>query len=256
MKQIGGWLVVVAIVVGLVASVTAYVPRLGDITPEDNLTLNAPAGLADDQSHLERDPHATPRPRVAPKSGEEIKLTAELIEQLKADGEERVRVKEFAWSRWEHRWIFLLAAFGLFAGAMMIRRGRRDELAMLAKQQKADADDLSPLELLEAAQEKLNSLNEQLKSQPNHEQRLEAIIHGLDSIHDEQFEPFVGARTQLINQLGMAGFAQLMDRFAAAERQFNRAWSAAADSVLEEAEECLSNGIVLLEEARARLAGS
>ena len=60
---------------------------------------------------------------------------------------------------------------------------------------------------------------------------------------------FVEARSPLIAQLGLAGFAEVMDRWAAAERQINRAWSAAADGVYEEVVDCLTLSQTHLEEA-------
>jgi hypothetical protein len=51
----------------------------------------------------------------------------------------------------------------------------------------------------------------------------------------------------------MGGYAELMDRFAAGERQINRAWSAAADGYLDEATRCLSNVPAMLAEAEQKL---
>ena len=50
---------------------------------------------------------------------------------------------------------------------------------------------------------------------------------------------FIDARQALIGRHGLGGYAMIMDRFAAAERQINRARSAAADGVYDEAETCL-----------------
>lgn len=244
MKLLAALIMTASLVVGLVASVTAYVPTLDSIDPEDNLTLNAPAGI---------DPDDPEKPRIVPVAEEEeVILTAELIEQLRADGEVRVRVKEFAWERWEYRWWFVGAAFFLFVGAMMMRSVTKKAVsaAALATEQ----TDVSPPQLLETAHEQLTDLQRELQATAAVDARLDLILKRLDAVHDAQFDPFVGARSTLIGQLGMTGYAQLMDKFAAAERQFNRAWSAAADGVLEEAEECLVNGIELLEEARHRLA--
>ena len=45
----------------------------------------------------------------------------------------------------------------------------------------------------------------------------------------------------------------IMDRFAAAERQINRAWSAAADGVYAEAETCLTTAVDRLDETAKTL---
>jgi hypothetical protein len=47
-----------------------------------------------------------------------------------------------------------------------------------------------------------------------------------------------------------------MDRFASAERAMNRAWSAAADGITEEAELCLARAIETVPEAQKRLKGA
>ena len=65
--------------------------------------------------------------------------------------------------------------------------------------------------------------------------------------------PFIAARPALVARLGLGGYAQLMDHFAAAERQLNRAWSAAADGYATDAVECLDNASTLLGEAEQRM---
>ena len=64
---------------------------------------------------------------------------------------------------------------------------------------------------------------------------------------------FAAGRAELINRMGLAAYAQLMDRFAATERQINRAWSAAADGVEAEVNDCLATAAILLEETIERL---
>ncbi|NIP97176.1 MAG: hypothetical protein GWO24_28580, partial [Akkermansiaceae bacterium] len=70
-------------------------------------------------------------------------------------------------------------------------------------------------------------------------QARQEVVASLDELMGTELDAFVDSRSQLINRLGMSGYARLMDRFAAAERQLNRAWSAAADRVLDESVECL-----------------
>jgi hypothetical protein len=82
---------------------------------------------------------------------------------------------------------------------------------------------------------------------------MERIVERAERITAEHVPPFIEARPQLVSRLGLAGYAQLMDRFAAGERQLNRAWSAAADGYEEEAVACLDNAAVLFEEAEKRM---
>lgn len=242
MKLLAALIITASLVLGMIASVTAYVPTLDSIDPKDELTLNAVAGL---------NPDNPAQPRVRPGGpGEETVLTAELIEQLKADGEDRVRVKEFAWSRWTHRWWFVLSAVGLLIGGGLIRFARQRELSRATA---GPQDAVDPVAILQDAKSRLESLRSEIDQAADIDRQLELVITRLNEIQEACFEPFVSARPQLLNSFGMAGFAQLMDQFAAAERQLNRAWSAAADGVSEESFDCLDQGTAMLDGAIARL---
>jgi hypothetical protein len=83
--------------------------------------------------------------------------------------------------------------------------------------------------------------------------RLKLILALLTEAQRTHLAAFVEARPLLIARHGLVGFAEIMDRFAACERQVNRAWSAAADNVYEESVECLDLGAELLEETINRL---
>jgi hypothetical protein len=83
--------------------------------------------------------------------------------------------------------------------------------------------------------------------------RLALILERLGEAQKTHMPAFVEARPILIARLGLGGFAELMDRYAAAERQINRAWSAAADGVPAEAAQCLELASVFLDEALDRL---
>jgi len=243
MKLLAALIMTASLVVGLIASVTTYVPKLDAIDPEAGLTLNAQAGV---------DPDNPNQPRLNPEEADgDLVLTAELIEQLKSDGEERVRVKEFAWTRWEHRWLFVGAVVGLFVGAMMMRAASK--AATSAAALASGEPKRSPAALLDAARDRIAALQSELSQITDRRARLALIIERLDAVHDEQLDPFVSARDELIARDGMTGYAQIMDVFAAAERQLNRAWSAAADGVYEEAEECLTAGAKLLSQTRERI---
>lgn len=251
MKLFAALLITASLVAGLIASVTAYVPKLDMIDAEDELTLNAAAGVAETQPHRIADPVAPRRPRVRPTPGKDLVIDAELLESLRADGETRVRVKEFSWSRWQHLWLFVLATIGLFTGAMLLRRASAKSLAQQTKDDRKS--EAAPATLLKTALDRVRQLQREIATMHNVDARAERIIHTLDELHEQAFEPFVAARPALVNQYGMSGYAQIMDRFAAAERQLNRAWSAAADRVLNEAELCIEQALQPLEDALARL---
>ena len=65
----------------------------------------------------------------------------------------------------------------------------------------------------------------------------------------------VEGRDALVADLGMAGYAELMDAFSRLERALNRAWSAAADGVPDEALRCVDEAVALAPEVENRLGG-
>jgi hypothetical protein len=248
MKLLASLIIAVSLALGAIAATTAYSPRLDAIDPaHERLTLNAPAGM-----QAREEPGRTlGRPQPIARAG--TALTADVFAELRSAGVQRVRVKEFGWARWDYGWLLGFAVLGLILGAVMIRLERRQALAAALAPQAAGAAAVdSPDALLRGAAADLAALRSDLAGMRSDEERLEAILSRITKVQQRRFEPFVAARPMLIGRLGMAGYAQLMDSFAAAERQVNRAWSAAADGVLEESLYCLEAAQPLLDEAIAR----
>ena len=241
MKTIGYLLIALALTLGVVAACTAYLPRL-DLPDEilTGLTLNAPAGrqTAGDGA-------------VTPLARDEETLTAGRLEILREAGVERVRVKEFSWRRWSHKGWFLGAVGGLLAGAALVRSGERSKVAQ--RSEATGRTGLTPDRAVEKVREVIAGLRERLPGLADDAARCQAIVTELSAVQSTYVPAFVEARPDLIRQHGLAGFAELMDRFAAAERQVNRAWSAAADGVYEEAGECLVLGAELWDRVREPL---
>jgi hypothetical protein len=252
MKVIGSLLVTISLIIGVLTATTAYLVPIDRIDPEtDRVVLHAPAGKIIDED----DPTARPQPVLRPGTAEQpLVIQEEHLEQLREAGASRVHAKQFSLRHWRESWIFALSCIGLFVGSLMVRTAMKRELTATAET-KAKTQVASPQELLDGALEKARSLHRKLETMTDPHAKLRRIMVQIESMQDENFEPFVYNRALVINQYGMGGYAQIMDKFAAAERQFNRAWSAAADGVLDEAEESLGNGLVLLEEARGRLTG-
>jgi len=249
MKFAGPLMIALGLVLGVMSGTTAYLVPVDRIDPaRDQVVLHAPAGNAANPGEPAR-PVLEPGPPDAPRVIDEANLKT-----LRDAGVRRIHVKQFTPRLWREWWLFAIGVALLVGGAVVIRRIRRQELEMAANQANANADTPPAATLLEAA---LAAARECLAktSQPGEPAtRLRTILEGVDDLHERFFEPFEFGRATLIQQLGMAGYARVMDRFATAERQFNRAWSAAADHVEAEALECLQNGIDLLAEACQRLA--
>ena len=238
MKLLAYVLITVGLIVGSLTAVTAYVPSLENA---GGLTLNADAGISPD------DP-AQPLVSIADES---IVLTEPLAAELAEAGVRRVRVKEFSFGRWDHKGLFLLALGAMLAGGLILRREEAQRIATLLKRETADHE--TPGYALDAARSAVDNLLGELVGQRSEEQ-MHHITSRLDTIQQTHLAAFVNARAELIGRYGIAGYARIMDAFAAAERTLNRAWSAAADGVLPAAIEALEIGRAHLEETQRRLA--
>lgn len=240
MRLLANLLITASLLAGVIGCVTAYVPRLslGDSALE-GLTLNSPSGAA------------TADGTTVPIAAKDTVLTAEVLRALREAGVTRVRVKEFAFSRWSEWWLFVAGCAGLAIGAGLVRQASRVAMEQAAVGTSAAK---APDALLDEARTRVAALRDRLGNMPPGEGRLREVIDSLDQVQRGALADFIAARPLLLARLGMGGFARLMDAFSVAERQVNRAWSAAADGVENEAIECVSRAAGLLERAVERLA--
>ena len=247
--------IAVSLVLGAVASTTAYVPLLtaddAALAAGDGYAhLNAPAGVETDAAEefvLSAD--GARIPLVA--AGAE--LTPEVQARLHSAGVRRVRVKEFDVGRWQHAWLFGLAVIGLVAGSVLVKR----EAARALRRRQANAGgrpqgtpQAALAEIIAAARD----LQRDLPGMSADADRAHAIIERVGRVQAVLVLQVVEGRDVLVGTLGMAGFAALMDAFSRLERTLNRAWSAAADGVLDEAQRCVDEAVALAPEVERRLA--
>lgn len=196
------------------------------------------------------------RESVAPIGRTGDALTPELVALLEANGVEYVKVTRFSLARWPHAWLFALACAGLLGGAWMVRRaGRRALLDAEAAQASGRAKAADAGTVFARLSGRLHTLAEELAGTGDPESRLDAIVEHVGRIQRDDVPAFVADRPALVNRMGLAGYAELMDSFAAMERQLNRAWSAAADRHLPEAEACLHAAQPLVIQTLGRLKG-
>ncbi|HID75177.1 MAG TPA: hypothetical protein EYP56_04180 [Planctomycetaceae bacterium] len=244
LKLIGQLLIWGSLAGGALAAANAYLVSL-DLPDEElvGLTLAAPAGRVEK-------PGESPRPLA----DKDAKVTPELLAQLRGAGVKAIRVKEFQLRRWQARWYFLLAVAGLLAGAWASRRAGRGRAEAAAET--ADRRVASPAGLLAQMQESVEQLASETSAMAYRPGALGVIVHELGQLQRSQIPAFGEARQQLAGQLGMRRMAAVMDSFAAAERQINRAWSAAVDEADDEALRCLREAAELLAETRRRLGQS
>lgn len=243
MRPFAYLLIVASIIAGSLAATTAYAPRLSSVVDSaEPLTLAAPAG---------RHPAEPEKPAVAPGDARTpTLLTPDIVEQLRAANVARVRVKEFSIGRWDEAWLFGLAVLGLAAGGLLIRRDTRREIAVRTVARIREGAS-SPDATLDALHADVQALLRDVAGAPEDRQAAE-ILRRVEAIQATRLAPFVEARPELMGRYGVAAFARLMDPFAAAERQINRAWSAAADRALPESVASLERALALLDTTRAR----
>jgi hypothetical protein len=255
MKLIASLLLWISLGLGAIAGTTAYRPTLDAIAAADGpLTLAAPAGLAPRAADATGDPEPLVRP-AAPGTAP-VQLDASLVARLREAGVERVRVKEFAIGRWKEAWIFGLACVGLGVAATLIRLDARRRLAEADRAPGTGGPTAnSPEQALASAHRTLEELRNAIGGRPD-DAGLKRIVDCLNELQAAQFNAFVDARSRLLGSLGMGRYARLMGSFATAERQLNRAWSAAADRVPDEAIRSLDAGIASLAETRAELSST
>lgn len=271
MKHIGNLLLVIGVIFGALAAATAYLVPLS--APDDAfklsengepryVTLSSPAGATEATGEeieelrarfeageisatelLKKKEALTP---IAEK-GEEV--TPELLAELRDANVQFIRVAEFGFMRWPHWWVFLGSAALLLVGSMMLRAASKAEVEKAGISPRTGAGAaVAPEESLASIRDAIDGLRRDLPGMPDSEQRLEAVMERLGDAQAVHVVSFIEARPALVSRLGLGGYAELMDRFAALERQINRSWSAAADGVEEESLDCLERAAALLEE--------
>ncbi|MBD3160835.1 MAG: hypothetical protein GF346_01675 [Candidatus Eisenbacteria bacterium] len=75
-------------------------------------------------------------------------------------------------------------------------------------------------------------------------------VHGrIDAEMRAELAAFAEARESMIPAIGLQQYAEVMDRFARAERFVNRAWSASADGYVDEVWSCMESAEESMREA-------
>ena len=277
MKLLSLIVISVSLALGVLSAGTAYGPRLatlqGSIVEDGKTyTLSRPTGIriTDDTGAFE--PVFPPDTKLDVESLKTLQAQNSALEahnkraaELKDDETataaqkkvhpltERVYIREFSIARWDHWWLFLIGLVGLGIGAVLVRSSAKQHLESM--QIRADNRDKDPLSLAKRAHSVLDGLVVRLPEIPSDAHRVEIILSELDGVKRDVLDRFVDARPILVAERGMAGYAQVMDAFAGAERMVNRSWSAAADNHLPEAARSLETARVRMEETIRRLEG-
>lgn len=265
MKLLGNLLLVLGLILAMLSAATSYFVFVGEEGPvaEEPLRLKAPAGAVPpseaaleelraryEAGELTAEEYTAKRAAVEPVVDAEARLEGERVATLREASIDTVFVKSFAFGRWRFWWVFALGCVGLVTGSLLVRRAARREIeAVAAATPEAGAAE-SPEAALAGLEETVRGLRADLEGLGDDRARLEAILTRLGEAQRTHVAALVRARTLLVARKGLGGYAELMDHFAAAERQINRAWSAAADGALEESLVCLENAEELVGETR------
>ncbi len=246
MKFIASILIWVSLGIGAVATVTAYMPPV--TLPAEAFTTTDEAGatvpllsavavgplVAQDGAEAPAFPAGTP-------------LTAETLGAMRDAGVTRVKVKSFGWERWTHKWWFIGASVGLVLGGVLTRMASK-----AAVMQPHESAEESPEFALKASRDEVVGLMNDLPTMADDDARLRAIVKRLGELQQTHLAAYPAGRERIIARHGLGGYAQRMDAFAAADRNVNRAWSAAADGHLSESMDSLDDAATVLEDAVGR----
>lgn len=283
MKLIGNLLMTVTLLAGLLAAATSYLAPV--TSPEDSwidyintsgkevyIHSNNPAGATttseDDAAKLRAQYERGEITAQAMLTGVEelhpiVAADAPLSPENRAkltgaagEGTRQahyVNIKRFSPMGWKYNWLFGICVIGLFTGAMLVRKATQREIAAHSGDENQSASHESPDGILAQIRLSVDRLRADLGNAVTERERTHLIVERVGALQKKEFSDFIDARPKLIARLGLGGYAELMDRFAAAERQVNRAWSIAADGFFDEAAECLENSAHLLVEAQEKL---
>ncbi len=251
MRTFGFWLICLSAAAGVLAAASAYLVSLS--LPDEQLeglTLAAPAGTQAALEDSEDPPAGDDLSQREPLYEVGTKVDAAMLQALRDQSVENLRVKEFAWERWRGKWWFILAAVGMLVGA---RLGKSRSPTSAGRVQAVSGYDPRPdVESLE------NTVRELLaKTEGSAESIASLKQYLLDRLHELQsgeLARLADARGELIERMGLSAYAQLTESLAPAERHINRAWSTAADGALEESRASLQQALSELAATRERLA--
>lgn len=249
MKLLAFLLIWISLGVGAVAATTAYVWKVPDEGDEvfvldtdadGNKVYAVLAADAGKAGSTEPDASAADgaEPEAEPVAEADTALTPEVVEALRGAGVQRVRVKTFKLSRWTHLPHFGAACIGLLAGAILTRLSA-SRAAKLADQQADHADAVSPEKAVAELCAVVRTLLDDVPKLGDEHHTCHAITHRLGDAIGDLVPAIVDQRERLVGRMGLGAYAGLMDVFSAAERNMNRAWSAAADYALDESIEAL-----------------
>ena len=270
LKLLGSILVWASLGLGAVSAANAYLPRTTLFLDDPEVFLRTPADESEtgEAEYMEivapAGPMVSREGKSEPLFPEGTELTPETLERMIGENPDeplvqRVKVGEFSLGRWSHKYHFFGAVAGLAIGGLVVRWMSKPK-EMLTGEQPVEE---TPTGAVDAALAAVRSAQDEAPQQSDLGEALRLITLKLGETQQTHILSFAAARDALIARYGLGTYARIMDRFAAAERQINRGWSAAADGRVgpareaadqyAESLECLEKARVALEELRSML---
>ncbi|MAF66767.1 MAG: hypothetical protein CMJ84_14050 [Planctomycetes bacterium] len=171
------------------------------------------------------------------------------LNELAAAGIERVEVKvPGTWNLadWTQRWSFLGAVLATLAGVALLRRASRADVQATSTGGPAGAvASENPHTTLERLLTQTETLAERVASLD-----AAALHEAVDDLLSGPLYTLIEGREALRARHGVRAAVAFMAPLAGAERQLNRAWSAAVDGAVEESRDCVTRALAPLREAR------
>jgi molybdopterin biosynthesis enzyme len=237
MKWFTPLLLALSLAAGTIACMTAYSPRLAAVeravAAGEEIELGAPSGRSVDAAG-----------EITPIAAAGARLTPEIVATLRAAGVERVRVRQFSFARWSHAWMFAASAAGLAIGAVLVRREIRASRKASLRESGSAQSPVTALTCMRDTLRRLDSEMPALREAPGGMKRVTDEIGELQATH---IDTILQSRDRIIATGGLSGFATFMSAFSVMERQINRAWSAAADDVPDEAGDSIRRALALMD---------
>ena len=179
-----------------------------------------------------------------------LRETSDQAQDARIGSRAYVRVSSFSLLRWPYAWVFGLSVIALAASAFIVKASSR---ASAEEDVHTDATSGDAALAFAEIERLINTLIDELPDIHSEPVRVGKMVDLLGEAQREYIPAFAGDRETLIARMGLGGYAALMDRFAALERQINRAWSAAADDHEPEAAASLELAAAMLPLVRERL---
>jgi len=249
MKLIGNLLIWIFVATGLLAATSFYVWPVGtDASRDARFEIGTDEKGAPVFAQLLKAAATEDGNVIVPA---DANLEPAQLDLLRSAGVERVIIKHPVGAygpmlaNWTGKWIFLGSALGLILGGMMLRVAAKREVA---EAEGPDTVQATPEEVLGQIRATISDLRGSLPAIESRHDKEHAIINALGEVQGALIPAFAETRAVLISRLGMGGFAGIMDKFAAMERQINRSWSASADNALEESTKALEAAAVLADQ--------